>query len=130
MQRFRPSPTAVQVRSPRPSRLAAIRPLACAAICLLGAVAAHAAAPDAGPAPAAPPATAVPEPKVERLHAEDQAVSVDELRVRGVTQRITVTPKNGVAYDIVPLDASRDPTSRSGPGAGSVGRRIWNIFQF
>ena len=54
---------------------------------------------------------------------------IEELRVRGQTQRIVVHPKKGgAAYEIVPADGARDlsqSTSRAG-----AGQRVWNLFNF
>ncbi len=74
------------------------------------------------------------EPDVHHTVIEDDGSRIEELRVRGVTQRITVTPKVGKAdvksYEIITSDGSRD----LGPGAntsrGAAGKRVWNIFQF
>ena len=64
---------------------------------------------------------------------EDDGARIDELRVRGVTKRITVTPKTGTkaAYEIIPADPSRDEpfSARSGSG-GATGQRVWNVLNF
>ena len=53
--------------------------------------------------------------KIERIHVEDANAKVDELRVGGQTQTITVQPKARVpAYEIRPKD----------------GQRVWNVFGF
>lgn len=77
-----------------------------------------------------PAAAADGEPVVQRHVAEDDAVRVDELRVRGQPQRITVSPKRGPirrGYDIVPPDAGRDPSSSA---RGLAGQRVWNVLSF
>lgn len=43
------------------------------------------------------------EPRIERIHVEDGGASIDELRVGGETQSITVQPKGGMpAYQVAP----------------------------
>jgi hypothetical protein len=73
------------------------------------------------------------EPQVKRVVIEDEGARIDELRVRGVTKRITVTPKRGgkVAYEIIPADPSRDESfsAKSGSG-GAAGQRVWNVLNF
>ncbi len=73
------------------------------------------------------------EPQVKRIVIEDDGARIDELRVRGVTKRITVTPKTGgkVAYEIIPADPSRDePFSAKGGRNGASGQRVWNVLVF
>lgn len=70
--------------------------------------------------------------KIERIHLEDDAVKIDELRVGGQTQAITVQPKSGMpAYEIVPHDAARQRANDTRDGSGaSGGQRVWNLFKF
>jgi hypothetical protein len=67
----------------------------------------------------------VPEPAVQRLVSEDDNVVIEELRVRGQTQSITVKSKiPGVApYRIVPATGARDPSQ---PGS-TAGQRVWQF---
>jgi len=70
------------------------------------------------------------EPAVQQLHAEDDAVKVDELRVRGQVQQLKVTPKNSSApaYEIVP-----DHRQSAGTASGArdaTGQRVWTLFSF
>ena len=88
----------------------------CAAALLLAALAAAAEA---------------PEPAVQRQVSEDDNVRVEELRVRGLTQRIVVRNKalkgsRGEEYEIVPGTPARDPSQ---PGSGT-GQRVWQLFSF
>ena len=70
----------------------------------------------------ATPAPARAEPKVEHLVAEDDGVRIEELRVRGQTQRIVVTPKKGGArYEILPADDRN---------RAAAGQRVWHILNF
>jgi hypothetical protein len=81
----------------------------------------------AGLAQTAPP----PEPRVQRIVLEDEGVRIEELRVRGLTQRVVIKPKNAAEYEIVPAAGGRDPSqnrANSNPGAG--GQRVWNLLKF
>jgi hypothetical protein len=68
------------------------------------------------------------EPQVRRLVSEDDAVRIDELRVRGVTRKLTVQPKlAGVpAYEIGGNSDGRDATQ----DRRSDGRALWQLFAF
>jgi hypothetical protein len=82
---------------------------------------------------AAGPALAldVGEPKVERIVVEDDGARIEELRVRGQTQRIVVKPRNAREYEIVPSTSGRDPSqNRGGQQPGAAGQRVWNVFRF
>ena len=70
--------------------------------------------------------------KIERIHLEDTAVKIDELRVGGQTQSISVQPKSGMpAYEIVPPDAARQRANDTRDGSGGLGgQRVWNLFKF
>jgi hypothetical protein len=88
----------------------------------------------AAPAPAtAPVATAgraeAGEPTVQRRVAEDDHVRIEELRVRGESQRIVVKPKTAGAkeYEIEPSTGASDPSQRNRRAAGE---RVWRIFSF
>lgn len=66
--------------------------------------------------------------KIERIHVEDGAVRIEELRYAGQTQSITVRPKGDMpAYEIVPANPARDGGSRRSTQGGE---RVWNIFSF
>jgi hypothetical protein len=69
------------------------------------------------------------EPQIKRVVIEDDKVRIEELRVRGQVQRITVSPKaSGVSpYEIVPPDAGRDASQ---PSKGLSGQRLWQLFSF
>jgi hypothetical protein len=90
------------------------------AMCLLALAASTSAA------VAAPPSGG--EPETRRVVLEDDAVRIEELRVRGQVLRISVTPKAAGArpYEIVPADASRDLSQQR----GLTGQRLWNLFSF
>ena len=80
--------------------------------------------------PAAPSGAA--EPKVQRIVIEDDSVRIEELRVRGQTQRIVVKPKvgNARAYEIVPADGARDLSAGPASSRGAAGQRVWNVLSF
>ena len=66
----------------------------------------------------------LPEPKVEQLKTSDDAVQIDELRVRGESKSIKVTPKNAPAYDISPQSPAKRADDKS------QGVRTWRLFSF
>jgi hypothetical protein len=70
-----------------------------------------------------------PEAKMERLVGEDDQVRIEELRVRGETQRIVVKLKGsgGREYEIVPSTGAADPSQRLKAPAGSA---LWRLFSF
>ena len=65
---------------------------------------------------------------VQRLVSEDDHVRIDELRVRGLTQRLTVQNKDsGVpGYDILPATPGQDPSK----GHDAAGQRVWQLLSF
>lgn len=87
------------------------------------------------PAPAStnqakPAASARPDQKIERIRTEDAATRIDELRVGGQTQQITVQPKTGgAAYEVKPAEGSRG-TAPATTSNDTNGSRVWNVFKF
>ena len=92
------------------------------------------------PAPGSPTVTVTEAPasdiktdrRIERIRIEDAGSRIDELRVGGETQSITVSPKGGMpAYDVLPPNSNRslanDPRNGS---ANSGGTRVWKILGF
>lgn len=75
---------------------------------------------------------ATPEPKVEHIVVEDKGSKIEELRVRGQTQRIVVTPKVGTSkrYEIIPADGSREMFDGANTSRGAAGKRVWNVLDF
>jgi hypothetical protein len=101
--------------------------------------AAPAAAPSAAPAASAsaPAQRAAPrvyagEPKVEYIVLEDEGTRIEELRVRGTTQRIVVKPKVGTttSYEIITGDGSRDLSPGVNTSRGAAGQRVWHVLSF
>jgi hypothetical protein len=76
----------------------------------------------------ATPALTKGEAAVETLVVEDDSVRIDELRVRGQTQRISVKPKwaGAKAYEIVPGTPGHDPSQHK----DSAGQRVWHLLTF
>ncbi|MFZ2652558.1 MAG: hypothetical protein WA210_20850 [Burkholderiaceae bacterium] len=83
---------------------------------------------------AAPRAPDLPrqEPKVEFIVLEDDGARIEELRVRGHTQRIVVTPKRGtsVAYEVIMGDGSNSQAAGPNASRGAVGQRVWHVLSF
>ena len=98
---------------------------------LLASATAQAQNTDAGKAPSATPGSAA-DILIERIRVEDSGGRIDELRVRGETQSITVTPKGNLpAYEVVPASANRAPSAGERGGASANGgTRVWKIFGF
>ena len=64
--------------------------------------------------------------RIEHITVEDTGARVDEMRYGGVTQSISVQPKNAMpAYEVQPTDERR---ARQGDGSG--GSRVWNVMKF
>jgi len=70
------------------------------------------------------------EPKVQYTVIEDDATRIEELKVRGQTQRMTVTPKGLKSYEILPADQGRDMSDSAGSQRGAAGKRVWRIITF
>lgn len=89
-----------------------------------------AAAPDA--ASTAPAARALPQKATERIRTEDAGSRIDEVRVGGETQSITVQPKTGSnmpAYEVKPSDSTKGSAPSSSKG-DTNGSRVWNVLKF
>lgn len=69
--------------------------------------------------------------KIERIRVEDAGNRIDEVRVGGQTQSITVQPKAGVpAYEVPPGDMARSRPADSREGFAGKSQRVWNLFNF
>ena len=92
----------------------------------------------AAPAPAQ--AQAQPDPDkaagrqnqtIERIHVEDGGATIDELRVGGQTQDITVKPKNNApAYQVLPNDPGTARPGSNETNSTGNGARVWNVMKF
>ena len=69
---------------------------------------------------------------VQHIRVEDAGSRIDEVRVGGETQSITVQPKTGInlpAYEVKPSDTARGaPPSMS--KNDTTGSRVWNVLKF
>jgi hypothetical protein len=84
------------------------------------------------PAWAVTPSTPPVDQRIERIELQDAGARINELRVGGETQTITVKPANGMpAYEVVPANGARNRAidGRDG-GQGSVGARVWKVLNF
>lgn len=72
------------------------------------------------------------EPNTKLSVVEDEGSKIEELRVRGQTQRIVVTPKVGLkkSYQIIIGDPSRLPADGTGGAPDATGKRVWNVLNF
>ncbi len=104
------------------------------ALAALLVTAGHAQTGAATPAPAEPAATERSEAptdkynqKAEHIRVEDAGSRVDEVRVGGQTQSITVQPKVGnmPAYEVKPTDGARNRPD--GFGESQTKKRVWNV---
>ena len=70
--------------------------------------------------------------KIERIRIEDNGARIDELRVGGQTQSITVQPKANVpGYEFQPSDLARSRPADHRDGLSSPSsQRVWNIMKF
>lgn len=115
----------------------ALRPLFVAALAVLPLAAAMAQTPaparnaaSAAATPAKPARSARPDKKIERIHTEDAGTKIDELRVGGETEKITVQPKTGgPAYEVKPAEGARGKAPATG-GTDTNGSRVWNVLKF
>ena len=81
----------------------------------------------------ASPATSTgrPDPAVQRIHTEDGGTRIDEIRVGGETQSITVQPKTNSklpAYEVKPTDTTK--TNAPSSSSDTNGARVWNVLKF
>lgn len=96
------------------------------------------------PAPAATAATPAPQgqqensaatgkhnQRIEHIRVEDAGSRVDETRVGGQTQSITVQPKVGTMpeYEVQSNDGARAARNRNNSG-DTTGTRVWNFLKF
>ena len=69
--------------------------------------------------------------KIERIRVEDKDNRIDEVRVGGQTQSVTVQPKSGApAYELQPSDQARSRPSESRDGFAERKQRVWNVLGF
>ena len=71
--------------------------------------------------------------RTERIRVEDGGSRVDELRVGGQTQSITVQPKTGTplpAYEVRSNDGARARPGNFNESDSINAPRVWNLRQF
>ena len=82
---------------------------------------------------ASPPATSGrPDKAVQRIRIEDAGTRIDEVRVGGETQSITVQPKTGnkvPPYEVKPSDSTKG-SAPSTSSSETNGPRVWNVLKF
>ena len=84
------------------------------------------------PADVAAPASSATDQKIQRIRTEDSGSRIDELRVGGETQSITVQPKAGSAvpsYEVKPPESAKGNTPSASSG-DTNGSRVWNVLKF
>ena len=72
------------------------------------------------------------EPNVKRTVIEDDGARIDELRVRGQTQQVVVTPKRGgmPQYEILLGQPGSAVPDGTGGARGAAGKRVWTVLSF
>ena len=82
--------------------------------------------------PGTNPSSRRPDAAIQRIRTEDAGSRIDEVRVGGETQSITVQPKADVpAYEVLPTDSTKGGgTAPSRSGVGATGSRVWNVLKF
>ena len=122
--------------------------LVAVAACAIGMAAPAANAADAAAAPASAAAATPPsasgttieeievgragEPNVRYTVIDDGRARIEELRVRGQLQKVTVAPKGGApGYEIL-LGGDGEHAVGADPGTtrGTTGKRVWNVLRF
>ena len=121
--------------------------LVAVAACAIGMAAPAANAADAAAAPASAAAATPPsasgttieeievgragEPNVKRTVIDDSRARIEELRVRGQLQKVTVAPKgNAPGYEVLLGDGVHTVAEDPGTSRGSAGKRVWNVLRF
>jgi hypothetical protein len=94
--------------------------------------AAPAQAPAVRPAPMEETALAhAGEPAVRHTVIDDGRARIEELRVRGQLQKVTVEPKGRApGYEILLGDGAHAIGDDPGTSRGSAGKRVWNVLRF
>ena len=90
------------------------------------------AAPAAGSVLTGPAPAARGEQVIQRIRTEDAGSRIDEVRVGGQTQSITVQPKTGInspAYEVKPSDTANGAAPSTSKG-DTTGSRVWNVLKF
>lgn len=76
-------------------------------------------------------AKAAKEPFVQRTVIDGKTTHIEELRVRGQLQKVTVSPKGaGATYEIITEAGSHALLPGPTNSVGASGQRVWNVFHF
>jgi len=71
------------------------------------------------------------EPNVRLTVIDDGRARIEELRVRGQLQKVTVSPKgNAPGYEVLLGDGVHMFADDPGTSRGSAGKRVWNVLRF
>ncbi len=107
------------------------------ALAWLGGASAQAADTTPAPSPSATPPVEIAiekegkEPVIKRTVIEDKSAHIEEIRVRGQLQKVTVDPKGSApAYEIIVGGGEHEFSEGKNPTRGAVGQRVWNVFRF
>ncbi len=71
--------------------------------------------------------------RIEHIRIEDEGSRIDELRVGGQTQNITVQPKTGTpmpSYEVQPNDGARSRPGNFNESDSVNAPRVWNLRKF
>ena len=70
--------------------------------------------------------------KIEHIVVEDRGNRIEELRVGGETQKVTVQPKNSrmPAYEIPRSDMAHSQPADGRDSSGGRKQRVWNVLGF
>jgi hypothetical protein len=70
--------------------------------------------------------------RTERIRVEDEGSRVDELRVGGQTQTISVQPKaaNMPGYEVQSPDGARSRVGSNSGAETNTAPRVWNVLKF
>lgn len=69
--------------------------------------------------------------RVERIRTQEPLATIDETRLGGETQSITVKPTaNMPAYEVLPKDGSRSGAGNAESNAAGQGPRVWKFLNF
>jgi hypothetical protein len=92
--------------------------------------AASAALPEDSGVENATPRPAGGEPFVKRTVIDDGQARIEELRVRGNLQKVTVAPKHAPSYEVLTGEGWHETADNPGTSRGSAGKRVWNVLRF
>ncbi len=118
--------------SPRAVLIAGLLGLGCVVPAFAQSPAATASPAQLRPADAATPTPSATDQKIQRIRTEDSGSRIDELRVGGETQSITVQPKAGSgipSYEVKPPESAKGNTPSASSG-DTNGSRVWNVLKF